>query len=421
MTSNNSPPRRGLSFASPRAGQRATAAPAQSFLPGCESPDEPELGLARSGYARFDKDGYEVSSAGDSRFSALTARLAGGRTIEEVYQCDTKGYQPGGRDWRLGKGKPPLHTVDLWAEYLGLWRQWAAQNPDLIEDLRRRSAGRVLTDRFASSPISQARALAQILVETPAREVPRAETVAIAKPPQARIVLRFPTSAPVPLPRTQAPVIFPPQPATRTPGYTGIGSRSTPPDQMQRLRDLAAMLTREGFELRSGAADGADMACEEGCDLAGGAKAIWLPWPGFQNRWPNPAESTFLPVAKAFEMAALLHPRWAMLTRGPRSLHSRNVHQILGHSLDVPSEFVLCWTADGAQSATDVNSKTGGTGTAIRLASQREVPVFNLARDGAEEALHAFLARRQAERAALHDEAIVNEPEPERIGLRFPG
>lgn len=48
--------------------------------------------------------------------------------------------------------------------------------------------------------------------------------------------------------------------------YTGIGSRSTPPEVLERLRDLAAALAREGYELRSGAADGADMACEEGCD-----------------------------------------------------------------------------------------------------------------------------------------------------------
>lgn len=210
--------------------------------------------------------------------------------------------------------------------------------------------------------------------------------------------------------------------------YTGIGSRSTPPEELQRLRDLAAMLAGEGYELRSGAADGADMACEQGCDLAGGAKSIWLPWPGFQNRRPDPNGSTFLPAPQAFQMAALLHPRWALLTRGPRALHARNCHQVLGHSLDEPSDFALCWTADGAQTAKDVNSKTGGTGTAIRLSSQRGVPVFNLAREGAEEALLAFLAQRRAERMAaqrdadssLPEEGQEEDAEPRRNILRFP-
>ena len=58
--------------------------------------------------------GYEVSSRGDRRFSAFVARLPEGRTIEAVYQCDIKGYDPGGTNWRLGKGKPPLRVVQTW-------------------------------------------------------------------------------------------------------------------------------------------------------------------------------------------------------------------------------------------------------------------------------------------------------------------
>lgn len=52
--------------------------------------------------------GYEVSSYGDKRFSALNARLSDGRSIEEAYQLDVKGYRNLGSDWRLGKGKPPM-------------------------------------------------------------------------------------------------------------------------------------------------------------------------------------------------------------------------------------------------------------------------------------------------------------------------
>ncbi len=117
-------------------------------------------------WARFSDNGYECSTVGDKRFSALVATLKDGRTVEEHYQLTVKGYGKFGNDWRLGKGKPPLDpTVDLWAEYLLLWRTWAAENPDLIRDLAQRARGKVLTDRFASSPVSQARALAQILSE----------------------------------------------------------------------------------------------------------------------------------------------------------------------------------------------------------------------------------------------------------------
>lgn len=121
----------------------------------------------KSRWARYAAGGYEVSSKGDKRFSALHARLADGRTIEQAYQLDVKGYRRlGATDWRAGKGRPPLDPItreQLWIAYLALWQQWAIENPAAIADLRQRSAGRVLTDRFASTPISQARALAAIL------------------------------------------------------------------------------------------------------------------------------------------------------------------------------------------------------------------------------------------------------------------
>lgn len=117
-------------------------------------------------WARFAPNGYECSSAGDQRFSALKARLADGRTIEEAYQLDVKGYREYGNDWRLGKGKPPLrHRIKLWESYLSLWRQWARENPALMVDLAARAHCGILTDRFATRQISQARALAHLLNE----------------------------------------------------------------------------------------------------------------------------------------------------------------------------------------------------------------------------------------------------------------
>lgn len=108
--------------------------------------------------------GYEVSTQGDRRFSALVARMPDGRTIEEWYQCDIKGYP----NWRAGKGKPPLREMSrekLWQCYLLLWEIWAGENPELLADLRIRAAnaGYHLSDRFASTDVNQARALASIL------------------------------------------------------------------------------------------------------------------------------------------------------------------------------------------------------------------------------------------------------------------
>lgn len=117
---------------------------------------------AKYNWGRFHRPGYEVSSKGDKRFSAFFAKLPDGKSIEYHYQVGVKGYP----SISEGKGKPPLNTsVDLWEEYLKLWKEWASHNPDLIEELRLliRQHDYTLTDMFATSKVNQARALVTIL------------------------------------------------------------------------------------------------------------------------------------------------------------------------------------------------------------------------------------------------------------------
>ena len=52
------------------------------------------------------------------------------------------------------------------------------------------------------------------------------------------------------------------------------------------------------------------------------------------------------------------------------SMHKRNIPQILGDTLNNPVDAVLCWTPNG--------SVVGGTATAIKLAQQNNIPIFNL-------------------------------------------
>lgn len=121
------------------------------------------------------KGGYECSSKGDKSFSALFAVLKDQRTIEQHYQCDVKGYDPGGTKWKLGKGKGPADEVpiNLWASYLELWKKWAKTDQGAIDLARLASVlkkdsgdyNNTVSDTFANTPISQARALACLLNE----------------------------------------------------------------------------------------------------------------------------------------------------------------------------------------------------------------------------------------------------------------
>lgn len=62
--------------------------------------------------------------------------------------------------------KEELEDFSYTEGYLPLWKEWAAQNPDLIEELRLKVKGKTLTDRFANTRVSQARALSDILQQT---------------------------------------------------------------------------------------------------------------------------------------------------------------------------------------------------------------------------------------------------------------
>ena len=107
---------------------------------------------------------YECSSKGDKRFSAFYARLEDGRSIEEHYQCDVKGYCPGGTNWRLGKGKPALDpSKNLFLSYAGLWWDYFQLNPDLAEEIKKIKLSHSLTDRFANTNVNQATAISWLV------------------------------------------------------------------------------------------------------------------------------------------------------------------------------------------------------------------------------------------------------------------
>ena len=191
---------------------------------------------------------YEVSSKGDRRFSALYAtfregtvlfgRDVGGMSVEDVYQkvvkrsgrgrapardsvlndwesCLTAGTPACAAEYRerhpdvpdalfsrlsgvavmeVNAGDPEfeveplsakeLEDVSYYVGYLPLWKEWASQNPDLVDDLRDRADGRRLVDSFARTGVSQARALTDIIAGIEDREA-EAEAAGVLKAPQS--------------------------------------------------------------------------------------------------------------------------------------------------------------------------------------------------------------------------------------------
>ena len=63
----------------------------------------------------------------------------------------------------IDQSKEAMEDFSYREGYLPLWQEWARQNPELMEELRENAKGKTLTDRFANTKVSQARALADIL------------------------------------------------------------------------------------------------------------------------------------------------------------------------------------------------------------------------------------------------------------------
>lgn len=155
--------------------------------------------------------------------------------------------------------------------------------------------------------------------------------------------------------------------------FTGIGTRFPPKNIENDVVEISAFLRDKGYILRSGGAGGMDSLFERPYTQSN-AKEIYLPWKGFNknlsNRY-NISESALL-------MAEQFHPVWKELSRAAKLLHARNCYQVFGENLKTPSQFVLCYTKDGAENWMERSKDTGGTGTAIAIASYNDIPVINM-------------------------------------------
>lgn len=152
--------------------------------------------------------------------------------------------------------------------------------------------------------------------------------------------------------------------------FAGIGSRKIPNNVQTLMSKLAKVLMDKGHMLRSGHAEGADMAFE--CAMEPEHRAeIYLPWRGF-NQAPTDDSRYIVPSFHTGMMgiAQKHHPNWNACSDGAKKLHARNVCQVLGKDLTIWSDIVICWTPNG--------SGSGGTGQAIRIARSYGIPVFDL-------------------------------------------
>ena len=149
---------------------------------------------------------------------------------------------------------------------------------------------------------------------------------------------------------------------------TGIGSRETPDDICTRFKEMGAEARERGWWVRSGHADGADYAFEQG---ALKHCIVYMPWMTFNKNKPILGKPRAQQLRDEVLKIVYKHEPYAKdLSDGVKLIKSRNVYQVLGEDLKTPSNVVVCWTEEG--------QIVGGTGLAIKIAMANNIPVLNV-------------------------------------------
>ncbi len=157
--------------------------------------------------------------------------------------------------------------------------------------------------------------------------------------------------------------------------YAGIGSRKTPEHIQRLMTEIAEILERRKFKLRTGYAIGSDQAFCRGVSSSRN-KEIYNTDDCIINGDIVSYSKEDLKFAE--RMVKEYHPIPKVLSGDNRKLIARNTFQIFGiGEVNVNSEFVICFTDDGAET-NKTTAETGGTGQAIRIAYDYGIPVYNL-------------------------------------------
>jgi hypothetical protein len=155
--------------------------------------------------------------------------------------------------------------------------------------------------------------------------------------------------------------------------YAGIGSRETPQEILDQMKQVARQLDQAGYTVNTGNAKGADAAFRDSASK----KNVFFPKDATE-------------VTK--EIAMEIHPAPEALQRkkGGVELMARNTNQVFGENLDAPVDFVLAYDPSGWEGQGPRPEK-GGTNQAIDMAARKGIPVINMANPGWKEKLEAVL------------------------------
>lgn len=208
---------------------------------------------------------------------------------------------------------------------------------------------------------------------------------------------------------------------------TVVGSREAPKDVLILMILLGRLFSTLGHKQRSGDAYGSDRAFYYGALLDPNFKPnmfeAWLPRSPTRQRYAD--DITFLDFHNLMEGTQercrdlVIHARGSLigLNSNTLALHSRNVVQVLGPSLDDPSDLAVLYakpvkTKDGSSKV------RGGTNTAYQIALDSNIEIWNLATpEGLAKVTGLLIEHSSTIDSSTIDWSKIVDPELMREGL----
>lgn len=147
-----------------------------------------------------------------------------------------------------------------------------------------------------------------------------------------------------------------------------IGSREINDATFKKVTEVASLFVKNGWEVSTGCADGADYAAMVGTRAVDPTKLhVYLPWASYNSEYHMDTDNTIIYNPKKHthwsESVITHHPAHDKLKRGGFALHSRN--------------FGIIEKADLVVAFTIKEKKTSGTDQAIRIAKAEGLPVIH--------------------------------------------
>lgn len=164
------------------------------------------------------------------------------------------------------------------------------------------------------------------------------------------------------------------------------------------MQKIAEFCSSNNIIIRSGKAQGADASAIYGCmdaqnkNIINTVPEMFIPWENFGKKdmcrdWDIFVEDDITNNyhSQAMLIAENIHPKWEACSPIAKLLHTRNVFQILGKTLNIKTQLVLYWCKERK------GNPTGGTATAVNLAKKYNIITINILHDNWKIILHKVL------------------------------